>query len=989
MSADQYVATGEIRVAAEGNEESVLQSLGIQPNQRRNAHIDCPYPEHGGKGDWRWDHVKGRARCTCTKGDSIFDVVMKCRGVDFEEAKIVVAEAIGRQDLVKTKGDGKDAERDPDNRFLKSTAAGLCAVKARFRDDALVAIYLGSRLGIADCDVLLPSTPIRGITHHHHYKGKGRDGKPKSVAVTPCAVFVQTDRDRRTHAHRIFLTPDGKGKASLPDGMDPKKSAKKENEEDNVSGRCVVWGDPTKAPHLVACEGIETAQAVAQTFRAEVEAREMVVVSAIAAVGIEALRPWPATKRVTIAADRDDAEKRGRPGSQRGDKAARVFGVRQMETKVAVAIALPGEAGQSLDWLDVYTSGEGGPEAVRSGILGAEPFQATKEEIAEHRKNVDREAELAEIAQTYPLPTLQTKALVYAHDAADRIKVHKVVEERKPGQPPKQFLVPIMTPFGIAARLRNVNEDDSYSLRLVVQDMNGRPRNIDVARRDLAKMNGVEIRSLLLEGGLRVEDDGEAVAVAMLKGADPEFEIAIVRHPGWHQMSDGGDPFFVTPGGLVIGAPKGDAVELYAGARLPAVSVHGGTLEGWKAAAAMALAQVDCPHWALGIMAGFAGPIIALTGLDTCGINLSGRSSSGKTTAQKLAVSAWTVPDTTKPGLARSARATANAIESLSQQANATILSLDELAHVNGKETGKMIYTIAGGVGKARMRQDASLREASRWSTFAILSAESSLQEKVEADGETFMAGMAARIPDVDVSGIDRNVDKAAMRQIEEVTRNFGHAGPAFVEAIQKEGLHLKAAQLRESILQRALVLAGGEGADSALIRAAQPFAILAAAGTLAQAAGLLPKTVDLMRAIGWAWGRFNLSADAGVLNPHEQALASLRLWINERWGVSIRGIDAQAGNQIALAWYDEDAVYIPRERLREASGGALKEQELAAALDEAGHLYKRDDAKRPYVRYVPKLGKVQAYALRRPTYGRSGFVADQDQFRVYDGGRA
>src|SRR4051812_6505415 len=111
---------------------------------------------------------------------------------------------------------------------------------------------------------------------------------------------------------------------------------------------------------------------------------------------------------------------------------------------------------------------------------------------------------------------------------------------------------------------------------------------------------------------------------------------------------------------------------------------------------------------------------------------LSGLTSSGKTTAQRLAVSAWSrAALTARDSLLQSARATANGVELLASRSNGTVLALDELGHVSGKELGKIIYSLAGGVGKTRMTADAQLRPSYSWSTFVLLSAEKSLEEKV------------------------------------------------------------------------------------------------------------------------------------------------------------------------------------------------------------------------------------------------------------------
>jgi len=42
-----------------------------------------------------------RAVCTCKKSQSIFDVVMALKGIDFQAATIVIAQILGRDDLIR------------------------------------------------------------------------------------------------------------------------------------------------------------------------------------------------------------------------------------------------------------------------------------------------------------------------------------------------------------------------------------------------------------------------------------------------------------------------------------------------------------------------------------------------------------------------------------------------------------------------------------------------------------------------------------------------------------------------------------------------------------------------------------------------------------------------------------------------------------------------------------------------------------------------
>jgi phage/plasmid primase-like uncharacterized protein len=960
----RFVATAEIRLAVRGREGEVLDALAIDWRIGR-PHIDCPYPMHGGKNDWRWDAQKSRAFCTCiTRSDSIFDVVMKVKGLDFERAKISIAELLGRNDLIRERGG---------NRRQATDAASLLNAPAEDRDDTLPIAYLAHRLGVAPDAVPVPRTPIAGLKALGYYDPppQGSKAKPKLVGEFPTAVFGTVAADGRTHAHRIYLAPRGVGKANLgtdPTGRarNPKKSARVIG-NDNTAGRSVVWGDPAIAPHIILAEGIETGAAIALAMQAEITANEIAVAAAITAGGVEAFIPYPATARITIGTDRDEGEKDGKPGSRRGERAARACGIRHHE-QLTIDIALPGAPGESVDWLDVLLRDR--IDAVRAGLQRAAPFVPSQEELDAAARCQSCATELEETARQYPLPPMDTLTLRYAHTAKGQVKIHKVLETRE-----GEVLIPVATPLGIPARLRFIDQGEAYGLRCVVQGMNRQPQIIDLERGALPRMAATEIRSRLFTAGLRTEADGEMVAVQILKAADPEREIIALRRPGWHEgheVTGCPDPIFITPSSLVIGAPDGLDVELAMSAWIAPHVAESGTLDGWSNAIRSAVSVKKCPHWTIGAAGGFAGTIVDLTGLDSCGINFSGLSSTGKTLAQRLAVSAWSSPDIRRRGsLHQSAGTTEYFLEDLADRSKGTVLSLDELALVPGKIVGKMIYVLAGGVGRGRMAPDASARDRHSWQTFIMLSCECSLEEKIHSDGGQWHAGMAVRITDIDVTGVDRNVVQITLRAIDGIKRHYGHAGPAFVRALIERGYHRKAPELRERVLRAASELAG-QGASGASIRAATPLAVLLVAGSLAKTFGLLPSETAITESIHWAWNRFSQSSDAAPLDPEKQAIDNILIWISERWEVTIKPVNTRSrNNREAVAWFDAKAVYITKGRLREAAGNTLKESQIAAILSQRGLLVEKPKPDRYCVEWIPKIGRIPAYALSRDFFGR------------------
>lgn len=764
-----------------------------------------------------------------------------------------------------------------------------------------------------------------------------RSGYPALVAI------VRGHAGQPVGLHRIWLDPALPAKAALGN---PKKSL------GAIRGGAVRLFPVTS--FLVITEGIETALAV-RTARPDLP-----VWAAIAAGHLAECQLPESIREILVAADHD--------ANGAGLKAAERFAERLVAEGRRVWITLPPHV--DTDFADVLATE--GADAVRAILAATTEFvpaspvlgAAIVDVPSSSRRTIDDTKKL------YPLPRLENLVLDYREGSDGSVRLYKHAGKDRRGQDRWEA---VASPFGSVARLRYVDHDEAFGLRVHVEAMDARVRAVDFDRASLARVGASEIKGALFAAGLRTESDGDALAVQILKAADPADEIVVVSRPGWHRVEGKDHPLFVTPGGAAISDDEA-RLELATAARFGTVTR--GSIEGWKVAVAAAAEAKGCPHFLLGVLCGFAGVVQSLSGLDSCGINLSGLSSSGKTTAQRLAVSAWTSPSI-GAGLLQSMRSTENAVEVFAQGASGTVLALDELAHADGRAIARLIYAIAGGQGKARLTAGAILKHRYAWSTYAVLSSECSLEEKVRADGASWIAGMAVRIVDVDVTDVDRNVRSDIMRGIAGVEKNHGHAGPAFVTRLIEGKRHQAPDALREEVMDAARKIAGDK-ADSARLRAATCLALPLVAGRLAQDFDLLPWSLDLEGAIQWSWERFTRSSDAEALAPDQQAIANIRAWIAERWDVTIKsvdtgtdGFDRKLNNREAVAWYDQTAIYLPVQRIREASGETLKAQQIVKALTDRDLLAKRHNSKRASVRHVPEVGRIDAYALKRQEFGR------------------
>ncbi len=157
-----------IREAVRGRETEVLRALGI-PWEDGARHISCPYPDHADQNpSWRWDERKAKAFCTCIErgGHSIFEIVMRIESIDFEAAKLRVAEILGRHDLIKTKGG------------QRMDAASLLQPPADQRDDA-PREPLPRPIGSAcrRSQVPMPSTRVVGWRELRLLRSAGGEGR--------------------------------------------------------------------------------------------------------------------------------------------------------------------------------------------------------------------------------------------------------------------------------------------------------------------------------------------------------------------------------------------------------------------------------------------------------------------------------------------------------------------------------------------------------------------------------------------------------------------------------------------------------------------------------------------------------------------------------------------------------------------------------------------------------------------------------------------
>ena len=221
----------------------------------------------------------------------------------------------------------------------------------------------------------MPSTPVVGWRELPTTIRRRRRETSRLVGRHPCVVFGTVAPDGRRHAHRIYVAPTAPAKpSSALARMDVRAIRRSRPLRPRV-----------RAPPAASCSGAirrrrhtccsRRVSRPRLPSRSHTRPRSRPARSLVprpcrpAASGLRALAGDP---RVTIAADRDEARPQDDRGFKAGEKAARAFALAHHE-RLEVRIALPGDPGEDVDWLDVLR--RAGVEAVRIGIAGAQRFE--------------------------------------------------------------------------------------------------------------------------------------------------------------------------------------------------------------------------------------------------------------------------------------------------------------------------------------------------------------------------------------------------------------------------------------------------------------------------------------------------------------------------------------------------------------------------------------------------------------------------------------
>ena len=244
------------------------------------------------------------------------------------------------------------------------------------------------------------------------------------------------------------------------------------------------------------------------------------------------------------------------------------------------------------------------------------------------------------------------------------------------------------------------------------------------------------------------------------------------------------------------------------------------------------------------LCAAFAAVLLTPLGIEGGGFNFVGDSSSGKTTALKLASTVW-------GNSIISWNSTANALEKIALEHNDNLLLLDELGEMDAGSFYKTVYMLANGSGKSRSDGNGELREKASWRCLFLSSGEVSLMDKLSEKKLQCHEGQRVRFLDIPVRAnmlTELHGRTSAAQFASDIAtlsnQCAGLAGPQFLDWLT-EDLPSRVHCLEEQLKKAEDSLCSPED-KSVVRRAARRFALVRIAGEAAWNAGILPSEMDI-----------------------------------------------------------------------------------------------------------------------------------------------
>ncbi len=383
--------------------------------------------------------------------------------------------------------------------------------------------------------------------------------------------------------------------------------------------------------------------------------------------------------------------------------------------------------------------------------------------------------------------------------------------------------------------------------------------------------DGGEYRATLLNMGLHIATSPRArnLLTTYLQSREPAEFASCTDRIGWHGRA------FVLPKETI--GDSAERIVFQSDGAVENTFRSKGTPDQWRDRVGALCAGNS--RLVFAVACAFAGPLLRLAGMESGGFHYRGDSSSGKTTALKLAASVYG-----GASYLQRWRATDNALEAIAAQHCDGLLILDELAQIDPKTAGECAYMLANEQGKARATRTGTPRTRQIWRLLFLSAGELGLADHMAEGMKRARTGQEVRMADIPADaglglGAFENLhDHAggaafAKHITHQAQAVYGATGRAWLQWLTDHADTLKASSRTASNALAAQLIP--KDSSGQVERVGARFALVGAAGEMATAAGLTGWPVgESERAAGACFAAW-LAARGGCGNG--EVLAMLR----------------------------------------------------------------------------------------------------------------
>lgn len=422
------------------------------------------------------------------------------------------------------------------------------------------------------------------------------------------------------------------------------------------------------------------------------------------------------------------------------------------------------------------------------------------------------------------------------------------------------FPVPICGALKVLARVRN-DSDAGYGLWVQFKALAGHTKELVVLESDLETPQ--ELRKKLSDAGLWLNRDPaiKGRLIQYLAQAEPKAMAMSTNRPGWSAAGD-----FVFPGGEIIRAGTAGPALVWVGDP-PDPNRHGqrGTLEEWQAHQGKYC--IGNPVLQFMAIIAFGAKILHFVAGEGGMFNVWGQEGSGKTSGQRLQVSA-----SAPPGARSSWEGSYVSYGQRWAELNDADGAMDEMKLAREDDLVKVVYMVSNGHDKGRSKEGLGLAREKTWRVLVSSTGEMPMTGYLKDSGHRLYAGQEVRCIDLRVDqrrhGVFDELHGFAggAELAEEIERccalYYGAAIREFVTrlmaAYPPERIRAFVADIRKDFELQQIP----KNSDPAIHCAAKRFAFMAAGGELAIELGILPwRKWDALKAAGdmfnlWIHGR-------------------------------------------------------------------------------------------------------------------------------------